>query len=378
MKSQRIVITGGHLTPALSIIQKLKAQKKWEIYYFGRKYSFEGKKILSEEYKIVPKSEAKFVSLTTGRLQRKFTRYTLPSLVKIPWGIIQSLYFLFRLKPKIILSFGSYVSVPVVIAGWLLRIPIISHEQTISPGLANKINARFSKIVSVSYSESVNEFPSKKVVLTGNPILPDIIKFSSTPLTREIALQIKKTGLPLIYVTGGNQGSAIINETVREILSRLLNKFIIIHQTGNLDFQVSLTFFEQLPEKLKERYFLSSYIGKEDIGWVFKFADLVISRSGANVCWDLGTLGKPAILIPIPFSSGNEQYKNARRLADLGLVEIIEQKELTPNKLFLLIEEVFTNLDQYRKVGRETRKEYPRNGALKLIKIIDEILAKEK
>jgi UDP-N-acetylglucosamine--N-acetylmuramyl-(pentapeptide) pyrophosphoryl-undecaprenol N-acetylglucosamine transferase len=375
---KNLVITGGHLTPALAVIAKLKSNKKLQIYYFGRKYSFEGKQILSEEFQIVPKSGVKFISLTTGRLQRKFTRYTLPSLLKIPLGFFQAFYYLIKIKPSLILSFGSYVSVPVVITGWLLGIPIISHEQTIFPGLANKINAKFSSLISVSHKESLEAFPSSKTILTGNPVRQEVFKIVSTPFLREVRLQVKKTRFPLIYITGGNQGARIINQTVRDSLPQLLKKHLVVHQTGSLDFQSSINFFDQLPEHLKERYFIKSFVYGEEIGWLFKGADLIISRSGANTCWEIGALGKPAILIPIPFSSSNEQLKNAQRLANFGLAEIIEQKNLSSERLLSTIKVIFDRIKHYRQAGLKTRKFYPRTGLLKLIRKINEILDQGK
>lgn len=377
-EKRNIVIAGGHLTPALAVIAKLKSNKKLQIYYFGRKYSLEGRQIPSEEFQIIPKSGVKFISLTTGRLQRKFTRYTLPSLLKIPLGFFQAFYYLIKIRPSLILSFGSYVSTPVVIAGWLQGIPIISHEQTIFPGLANKINAKFSFLISVSHKESLEVFPSSKTILTGNPVRQDVFKIVSTPFSREILLRVKKTRFPLIYITGGNQGARIINQAVRDSLTKLLKKYLVVHQTGSLDFQSSINFFDQLPEYLKERYFIKSFVYGEEIGWLFKNADLIISRSGANTCWEIGALGKPAILIPIPFSSGNEQLKNAQKLANFGLAEIIEQRNLSSERLLLTIEAIFDRIEQYKQVGIKTRKFYPRTGSQKLIRKINEILDQGK
>lgn len=375
--TKKIVITGGHFTPALAVIEELKSRGGWEIYYFSRKYAFEGKKILAEEFLEIPKTGADYISITAGRLQRKFTRYTLLSLLRIPLGFLQSFYHLWRIKPAVVLSFGSYTSTPVVIAGWLLRIPVISHEQTISEGLANKINAFFSQKIAVSFSSSLEIFPPKKAVLTGNPLRKAVFNPQKTPQAREVLLRLRKTGLPLIYITGGNLGSRTINQTVGEILPKILKKFVVVHQCGLADLELVEKAAENLPEQLKERYFFKSFWPAEEIGWLFKEADLVITRAGANITYELGALRKSAILIPLPFAQKNEQLENARQLVACGLGLILAQKELTPQNLWWSIEEVSGRRSKYRGNSKKLAEFYHKDGSQKLADLIDEQI-KEK
>lgn len=376
-QDKRIVITGGHFTPALAVIEELKRRGGWSIYYFSRKYAFEGKNILAEEFLEIPKTGVKYVSIIAGRLQRRFTRYTLPSLFKIPIGFFQSLYYLWQIKPDIILSFGSYSSTPVVIAGWFLKIPIICHEQTITQGLANKINSFFSKKIAVSYKKSLKMFPKNKVVFTGDPLRREVFDSKLTPLAREVLLRKRKTGLPLIYITGGNLGAKIINQTVLEILPKILKKFIVVHQSGILDLGMMEKSVENFSETIKERYFVKSFCSSEEIGWIFKNSDLVISRSGANICYELGALKKPAILIPLPFSQENEQLGNASKLISCGLGMILEQKELTAQNLWWAVEELAGRKFKYHGVLKKLRQTYPINGAQRLTDLIYEIFEKK-
>lgn len=141
---KKIVITGGHLTPALAVMEKLREQG-WQIVFFGRQHALEGDSSVSVEYQTITKLGISFISLTAGRLQRSFTRYTVFSFLKIPIGFIQSFYYLIKFKPTVILSFGGYVALPVALAGWMLKIPIVTHEQSVVPGLANKIIFKFAK-----------------------------------------------------------------------------------------------------------------------------------------------------------------------------------------------------------------------------------------
>jgi len=378
MIARKIIITGGHLTPALATIEELRKQGDWEIYYLGRERSFEGKKVSSQEAKIIPASGINFIPIRAGRLQRRFTLYTIPSLLKIPFSFFQSLLIIGKIKPDLILSFGGYVSVPIVIAGWIKKIPVITHEQTSSPGLANKINSHFSDLIAVSFKETLNFFSKKKTVFTGNPLREEIFEIKKSPSPGKVEFLQEKLSLPLIYVTGGSQGASIINKSIMELAPFLLERALIIHQTGELDYIRVFEFSERLPEKLKERYFVKNYISKEEIGWVLNRADLVISRSGANIVWELGALGKPAILIPLPIAGADEQMKNAILLKKIGLAEIIPQKDLSSEKLRQLIEKMILNIKEYKTKVKETENIFFQDGAKNLVCLVYELLKKRK
>ena len=137
----KVVIVGGHLAPALSVIEVLP--KDTEILFIGRKYALEGDNALSLEYKTITSMNISFVGLNTGRLQRKLTKFTFFSLMKLPFGIIKSFLILLKFKPDVVVGFGGYVSIPVAFCAYLLRIPIVIHEQTMEAGLANKFVSFF-------------------------------------------------------------------------------------------------------------------------------------------------------------------------------------------------------------------------------------------
>lgn len=134
------------MTPAQAVIDVLqKKYPSWNIVWVGRKYAFEGTKTQSAEYTYIVRLGIPFVSLTTGRLQRKFSRYTIPSLLKIPIGIIQSILILKKYRPTLVLSFGGYIGLPVALAAYILRIPVLTHEQTHHIGMSNKIIGSIAK-----------------------------------------------------------------------------------------------------------------------------------------------------------------------------------------------------------------------------------------
>lgn len=363
MRMKRIVITGGHLTPAQAVIKELQKRGGWQITYFGRIHSLEGEKTPSAESKIIPEMGVKFIPISTGRLQRQFSRYTIPSLLRVPLGFLQSFYWLWKIKPDVICSFGGYVSVPVVISGWILRIPILTHEQTIVFGLSSKINSFFANKIAVSFPDSLKHFPKDKVVLTGNPIRKEILYKSQK-------LKIKNQKLPIIYITGGNQGSRLINNCVIKILPELLKKYTIIHQSGSLDYLNLKLKIKNL--KLKN-YYLFDYLGSDKIGEVLNRSDLIVSRAGANTVCEVAALGKPTLFIPIPWTSQDEQTQNALMLKKMGMAEILWQKDLTPNSLLEKIALMMKNLKQYQQNACQAKTLVKLEAAEKIVDILDEI-----
>ena len=165
------MITGGHLGPGVGVIPEL-LRKNWDIYFFGRKHATEGSTALSFEYQTIAEEMGiKFYDINPGRVQKKFSKYTIPSLLRIPVSFIKTKILLFKIKPDVILTFGSYVGVPVAVMGWFLRIPVILHIQTIMPGRADKIIARFAKKIAVSWVETIEYLPKDKTTLTGDPVV---------------------------------------------------------------------------------------------------------------------------------------------------------------------------------------------------------------
>ena len=165
----KILVTGAHFSVAAAVIEQLKKIRGMEIVYVGRKSTLEGFGGESLESMELPKMGVKFIPLTAGRLQRSFSWHTIPSLLKIPIGFVQAGWILVRERPEEVVSFGGYVSVPVVVWAWLLSIPILVHEQTLVTGLSNWVGGLLADRVAVSFDVEYG-FDPKKVVLSGNPI----------------------------------------------------------------------------------------------------------------------------------------------------------------------------------------------------------------
>lgn len=325
-----ILITGGHLTPAVAVINELKKRGYNNLIWVGHKYNQRGNKELSPEFVTVKDLEIPFIELRTGKLTRKWTLETFLTGIKnfflIFWGILKSFYIIIKHRPKLVLSFGGYLAVPIVFWGKIFGSKIITHEQTIVTGLANKMIAKFAHKILISWESSRQYFDPKKTVLTGNPIRRDIFFVKSDSLTKEFD---KK--LPILLVYGGNQGSHEINKRVFNILEKLLEDCNVIHQTGNSsvtnDYKKALEIKENLPIHLRWRYQVRDYILQNEVGEALNKADLIFGRSGANSISEYLALGKLCILMPIPWTSHDEQTKNANFLAQTGIGYVLPQKD---------------------------------------------------
>jgi len=330
----KVVIVGGHLSPAMAVIEKLKGD---DVFYIGRKHTFEGDRGLSLESQEVEKLRIPFFDLNTARLQRKFTKHTLPSLLKFPTGFIQSYKILSKIKPDVVLGFGGYLFLPVALAAYALKIPIVIHEQTLDAGFTNKLIAKFAKRVCISWKSSEKYFSKGKVVLTGNPLRQEIINAKN--------IKNEKNKIPIIYITGGSAGAHAINLLVEKILEELLKKCIVIHQTGGSEVYKD---FERLKEQKNERYECKKFLTGREAAETINEADLVVGRAGINTVTELIYLQKPAFLIPLPVGQKNEQLKNAQFIKSLGLGEFIEQHLLTPDLFVSTIFLMLAKIDSYK------------------------------
>ncbi len=361
-----VLITGGHVTPALAVIDVIQqTHPQWHIVYVGRKIAIEGSSHVSPEQALVEKLRVSFYALTAGRLTRTLTLQSLFSWMKMPVGFVQAFFYCLKVRPDVVVSFGGYIALPIAVSASLLGIPVITHEQTLAPGLANRIISRFARRICVTFPESKEQFPSHKTVVTGLPVRKE---FFASSRKRPNGVANTKD---IIYITGGSTGAASLNDIVFGCLKQLLADHTLIHQTGKMSYAQALRMGETLPEPLKSRYVVSEYYLGDDVAWIMRNAVLVVGRSGANTVMELALLGKRAILIPLPWSAGGEQLKNANWLKDIGDAIILPQETLTSELLGQTV------MDMLRKKPKENLQsvEIPKDGAARVAKEIAAILS---
>lgn len=338
----KIIITGGHITPALATIRELQ-KENIDILFIGRKYTDENKS-LSVEKSLVEEQGIKFQFFESIKLNRNDIFKNLIEIFKFPKILYKAATIVRDYKPNVILSFGGYLSLPIAIASFLQDVPIIAHEQTSVVGLTNRLIEPMVKKLAVSWPTT--KF-GKKRILTGNPIRKEFTQNTKAPNWYQ-----NPQKLPVIYVTGGNQGSKAINTQISKIIGSLAQKYYLVLQAGsarnNQDLNLLTAAISKLPVKIRSNVHLSSWFNANDVAWIMRNADLVVSRSGANTATEILVNRAKSILIPLPSSAAGEQYQNARLLERLELAFILDQQNLQDLENQI-------NLQVLRKFSKESK-----------------------
>ena len=329
--SKKIVMTGGgtagHVTPNIALIPSL-LEEGYEIFYIG---SYNG-----IEKKLLADYNVNYYGIASGKLRRYFDPKNFSDPFRVIKGFFQSFRILGKIKPDVVFSKGGYVSVPVVRAASLRRIPCIIHESDMTPGLANRLCIKHAWKVCCNFPETLSSLPSDKAVLTGSPIRKEL---SEGNKEKGLALCGFDGSKPVILVIGGSLGAQAVNECVREAMPQLMDTYDIIHLcgTGKMD-NMLLT---------KPGYKQFEYV-KDDLKDLYAACDVVISRAGANAICELLCLKKPNILIPLPAkSSRGDQILNAGSFEKQGFSIVIREEELDSELLKNKVDELYKDLQSY-------------------------------
>ena len=341
--------TAGHVFPGLAVMDsfaKLCAEKGLEsdFFWIGSASGME-KKLLEEK-------GIKFFGIQTGKLRRYFSFRNFTDIFRTLSGIIASFYILFKKRPAIIFSKGGYVSVPPVIAGKILGIPVVTHESDYTPGLATRINKRFSKLIMLSFEESKKFFEAKysgKLCFTGNPVRK-IFYNANSVRGKEIA-SISEN-IPVIMVIGGSLGAREINGLIEKLLPQLLEKYYIIHQSGNNELSENISIHS---DDFKQRYKRYPFIGNE-IADLIAASDIVISRAGAGLIWELAAVGKASILIPLRGKgTRGDQVKNAAFLKSQEAAIVLDDEEISLDILYNTIVSLVSDKELIKKMENKIK-----------------------
>ena len=343
LSKKTLCITGGHLTPALAVIEEIQNQgKPWNILFVGRQRTSQGtRNDETEEKKVIERMHIPFFPIRAGKIQRYISLSAVREVFFVPIGLIEACIFCLRQKPDVILSFGGYVGFPVVIAGWLLGIPVIIHEQTHILGLANKIAAQIANKVLVTFNDTKGLQQLNNAVITGLPIRKSFFHTATKPT---FPLSLDK---PILYITGGATGSVSLNNLLFPSIARLVSSFTVIHQTGKSSYEKAVEVKKQLKKEEQDRYIPSPYFESEDVAWIMQHMLLLVGRSGANTTVEISLFEKPAIFVPLPWAANNEQMLNALWYQQLGYGSTVEQRGITPELLLKAI------LDRTSKIPKE-------------------------
>ena len=351
--------TGGHVFPIIAIVREIKRiassnknLTEVKFYYCGPKDEISASFLKREGIEVK--------RIISGKVRRYLNPLTIfqnfiDILFKIPIGIFQALFYIFFLNPDIIFSKGGYGSIPSVIIGWLLQIPIFLHESDASPGMANRFLSKFSLEIFVSFPVGKTEyFLPQKVISVGNPIRKDILWCTKEEAKETFKLVGDK---PLILILGGSQGSQRINELLLQILPEMLINFEVIQQTGQKNFEsVKGESSVVISESLKKYYHIYPFLDEKKLCQAYAAADLIVSRAGAGSIFEIAAMGKPSILIPLPESAQNHQVKNAYIYAKSKAALVIEEANLTPHFFLKNLKYLFEHQENLEEMARMAKK----------------------
>lgn len=350
----RIVLTGGgtagHVTPHLSLIPRLK-ELGYDIHYIGTENGIERQMISA-----IP--GITYHAVKSGKLRRYFSVQNFIDPFKVVYGAFQSVSLMGGLKPDVLFSKGGFVSVPVVIGAWLRGVPVVCHESDLTPGLANRICARFARKVATTFPECAKALGPKGVP-TGTPLRPELFRGSRAA---GLALAGFGGGKPVLLMTGGSLGAQSVNACLRAALPKLLPHMDVLHLCGkgNLD------------DGLKD---LPGYCQKEflsaEMPDALAVADLVLSRAGSNTLSELLALRKPMLLVPYPLgASRGDQIENAKSYQRQGLARVLPQEDMNPDSLAAALLDLLRD----RKELEAALDRYPvKDGTEKVLELIEEV-----
>lgn len=339
--------TGGHFYPLIAIAESIIARAKSEevtmpeLYYMGPS-PYDAGSLFA--YGI------SYVSCPAGKRRRYRSLQNIRDIFVTLAGIFIALVKLYRIYPDVIMSKGSFTSVPVVIAAWLLRIPIVIHESDAYPGRANNLAKKFAQYIAVSYAETAEHFPSNKTALTGIPIRAELLESPPREPASILGIQSDR---PLICVFGGSSGAQRVNDLITEALPELLLKYTVLHQVGENNVAVVKETATALVEKkqLLEHYHMRGFLDVTAVHAALSAAAIVISRAGSTSIHEIAVHHKPAILIPIPEDISHDQRTNAYTYARTGAATVIEERNLTPHLLSAEIERIMGDQNVYKEMS---------------------------
>ncbi len=346
---KKIIMTGGgtagHITPNIAIMNELDG--KYSFHYIGSKDSME--KQLIEECNIP------FYEISSGKLRRSINFKNVTDMFRVVKGSLDALILLRKIKPDLVFSKGGFVTVPVILASTVTRTPVVIHESDLSIGLANKLSIPQAKKVCVTFEKTANSIDDNKAVVTGAPLRNEILQGDALEGKRICNF---KNDNPVLLVMGGSLGSVKINTILRENLHKLKD-FNIIHLCGKNNLQKDIAY---------DNYIQFEFLG-EELPHILAYSNLIVSRAGSNAIFEILSLKKPNLLIPLSKKvSRGDQIQNAKEFEDKGYSMVLDEDTITDESFVSSILDLYKNKNTFIKNMNNSNF---KNGTQKIIEVIE-------
>lgn len=320
------------------------------------------------ERQIVRRFGIPFVGIPAGKLRRYISFRNFADIFAVAAGIIRSLSLIRASRPSLLFSKGGYASVPPVIAAWLRRVPVVTHESDADPGLATRIIARFARKILVPYPSTVGQFPvslQSRVVVTGNPIRREFLS-GRTEAGLRIAGFDPADRRPVVMFLGGSLGARQINRLVISLYEALKPGWRIIHQTGGSSEDLDLPLSDQ-------SYFGGVFFGNE-LPHLLRLAEVVVCRSGAGTLWEVAALAKPMLLVPLGAGSRGDQGRNAQVFEETGGAQVFRSDATLVVDVAAALEKLRVNPDSRAEMGRNAHRLIHIDSSDRIVTILEKLL----
>lgn len=350
--------TGGHLYPAIAVAKGiLERNPSNRILIVGA--------TREASHPIIAKEGLPFRRLRVIGLDRFFSIRTFRFMWSLGVGFIQSLLYILKFRPHVVMGVGGYSSFPPVFLASIMGISTLIHEQNSTPGLANRILGRWVKRICLSFPDGWAK--GEKTILTGNPTRKEIGTMDRDASISRFGLE---AGRMTILVFGGSRGARSINLVLLEAIGGLEgieDRIQLIYATGKEDYG----WVSSRARRIKIPIYLTNFIF--DMPFAYGAADLVIARAGAGTIAEITRCGLPSILIPYPYATAQHQLRNARLLEEKGAAIVIQDHELNADLLAQRIEDLVTHPQRLRQMGQKARELSHPDATSKIVDLIYEL-----
>lgn len=335
--------TGGHIYPALSVVEALSTRELLDREGIGWVGSED-----SIEERVLTKKGIPFYSVATGALRGNGVVGALRGLAQSVRGAFEARKILRGFEADVVLATGGYVSAPLVLAAWFTGCPSLIYLPDMEPGLAVRFLVYFARRVAVSFPVVAEHFPPHKVMVSGYPVRSALYSTSKDTAREHLGL---RDDIPVLLVLGGSQGAHSINVAVRNEMAALLHRVQLVHISGFNDQEMLETSRQMLNHDQRARYHLFPYLYERMVDALVA-ADLVVARAGAAVLGEFPAVGLPTILVPYPHA-GQHQDVNARYLAQRGAAIIVRDDQLD-GQLFSRVQELLDAPERLEAMARSS------------------------
>lgn len=356
--------SGGHFYPLMSIAETLNTQEKPPRLYYAGPEPYDAQELSVHNIS--------FIHIASGKRRRYFSILNYTDIFKTFFGIIEAIIKLYFYYPDVIMSKGGHTSVPIIIAGAFLRIPIIIHESDSVVGRANKIASRYARFIIVAYDETNTLLPQKNVFKLGIPIRKNLLAGPRPEALSALGIDPDR---PVLLVIGGSQGAQRINDLILDSLDELLTDFTVLHQTGKEHFELCTLSAETLipDEERRRHYHPYPFLDGALLNDAYHVAHIVISRAGSNSIYEIALHGKPSIIIPIPEGISHDQRSNAYAYARSGATSVMEEENLTDSLLQSEINRIMQDDALYTKMQEAAKSFAVRDSAERISSVLLEV-----